>query len=93
MPSRDLELEFVRLVTDPDDHSRAWCPSCHDHLAVHQPDIELPDCLLAVCPGCHDWFLVEAGAEVMARLPHWDALRASWPSSPPDGSRSVPPGR
>jgi hypothetical protein len=77
MPSRDLTLKFVRLVTDPDSPLGVECPSCRDLLTVHQPDVEGPDRLLGVCPACHDWFLIDASVEVIARLPHWDVPRKS----------------
>ncbi len=93
MPSWDLKLEFVRLLTDPDDPMRACCPSCQEHLAVHQPDVERPERLLGACSECRVWYLIDARAAVMARLPHWDALLGCWQSSPPGEACSAHPDR
>jgi hypothetical protein len=77
MPLRRLTLEFVRLDTAPDGRPGIRCPSCHDLLAVHQPDIESPDRLLGVCVECRAWYLIDSAVGVMARLPDRDALRES----------------
>ena len=75
MPPRHLALEFIRVGTDAADPSAIRCPSCHHLLAVHQPDVQRPDRLISVCPECDAWFVMYDGADVMARLPPWDAFR------------------
>jgi hypothetical protein len=77
MPLRRLTVEIVRLDTAPDAYPGLRCPSCDDLLAVHQPDVELPDRLLGVCAECRAWFLIDSAVGVMARLPDRDALRES----------------
>jgi hypothetical protein len=70
-----LTLGVVRLGTDPDHRPGLRCPSCHDRLALHQPDVEAPDRLLGVCPKCRGWFLADIAPGVMVRLPDPAALR------------------
>jgi hypothetical protein len=58
---------FVLVTTRVD---LARCPGCRSDLNLHQPDVELPDRLLATCRACRAWFLVRLDAETMIRLPH-----------------------
>ena len=37
--------------------STTCCPSCGCLLTLHQPDLELPDRLLATCDDCKSWYL------------------------------------
>jgi hypothetical protein len=92
MPSHRLALEFVRLETDPEDPLGMQCPSCHDLLTIHQPDVERPDLLLGICPECRGWFLIDATAGVMSRLPDRGAHRNHRRPPSPGASRSVGPG-
>jgi hypothetical protein len=92
MPSCHLALEFVPLETDPDDPSGTRCPGCHEPLAIHQPDLERPDLLLGICPECQGWFLIDATAGVMSRLPYRGAHRNPRRPPSPGASRSVGPG-
>jgi hypothetical protein len=75
MPSIYLALDVIRLTADPNHSIEARCPTCHEPLAVHQPDVELPDRLLDICLQCRAWFLVNISSGVMIRLPDPDALR------------------
>jgi hypothetical protein len=75
MRSLLLALDIIRLVVAPDDLSRSRCPACLDALTLHQPDEMLPDRLLGTCGECHAWFLIDATAELMVRLPDEQALR------------------
>jgi hypothetical protein len=75
MTSILLTLDRIRLLPDPENYSEVACPFCHDDLRVHQPDERLPDCLLGTCASCSAWYLIDAAAAVMVRLPDADALR------------------
>ena len=75
MPSILLALDLIRLRLDRDDPWEVACPDCHDHLVVHQPDEQRPERLLGTCPSCSAWYLIDATASVMVRLPDEDALR------------------
>lgn len=93
MTSICLALDFGRLAADPNQLYEVRCPSCHDLLEIHQPDIESPDRLLGICPKCRAWFLVEADCGVMVRLPDQDALREIQHPSPPGEECGVCIGR
>jgi hypothetical protein len=58
-----------RLSCDPEDLSGVECAGCQDFLMIHQPDDRLPDRLLGTCPSCSTWYLIDAAAAVMIRLP------------------------
>lgn len=45
------------------------CPECGADLVVHQPDLELPDRLLAVCEECKAWFLTSPELDSLILLP------------------------
>ncbi len=45
------------------------CPHCDEDLEVHQPDVDLPDRLLAVCRCCKAWFLAEPGGDLACLVP------------------------
>ncbi len=70
-----ITVGIVRLESDPDHQPDLRCPSCHDGLGLHQPDVESPDYLLGTCPVCRGWFVVDISSGVMARLPDRAALR------------------
>ena len=44
------------------------CPRCECALALHQPDPELPDRLLATCEECKSWFLANSEGVVLILL-------------------------
>jgi hypothetical protein len=75
MASIYLALDLIRMDADSDDHSSLRCPNCHEDLALHQPDPQLPERLLGTCVDCHAWFLIPAIAGVMVRLPEEEDLR------------------
>jgi uncharacterized protein YbaR (Trm112 family) len=86
MTSNFLALDLIRLPCKPKDLSEVACPGCQDHLEVHQPDERRPDRLLGTCESCRAWFLIDAVAAVMVRLPVADALAGRRSGGP------VPPG-
>ena len=69
MTSILLTLDLIRLTPDPDDPSEVACPRCHASLLLHQPDQQMPERLLGTCAECQTWFLINAIANVMVRLP------------------------
>ncbi len=75
MRSITLDLEFLRLEADRRHHEGLRCPTCHDALTLHQPDVDHFDRLLGVCPTCGSWFLADLAPGVMVRLPDVAALR------------------
>jgi uncharacterized protein YbaR (Trm112 family) len=75
MTSDSLALDLIRLQCETKDFLEVACPACQDNLVVHQPDERQPDRLLGTCESCRAWFLIDAVAAVMIRLPDGDALR------------------
>jgi hypothetical protein len=69
MIRHSLALDPIRLMCETEDLSEVECPGCHGHVAVHQPDVRLPDRLLGTCESCLAWFLIDAAAGVMVLLP------------------------
>lgn len=64
---------------------RSRCPLCGAGADLHQPDVRLPDRLLATCEACGTWSLLllpHRGRKLAILLPDGAALRA----------RSAPPG-
>ena len=45
------------------------CPRCDNDLALHQPDAEMADRLLATCENCKSWFLTNSDLSVLVPLP------------------------
>jgi hypothetical protein len=74
MTSRSLTLDLIPLPPSNEDRSVASCPACGDDLAIHQPDEQQPGRLLGTCSSCLAWYLIDAAAAVMVRLPDKDAL-------------------
>jgi C4-type Zn-finger protein len=58
---RNEEAENVELSPQ--------CPSCDETLILHQPDVELPDRLLATCENCKSWFLTNSESSVLVPIP------------------------
>lgn len=75
MTSLQLHVETIPLPASLRHYFGIRCPACEAHLRVHQPDERSPDRLLGTCPACSAWYLIDAGAEVMCRLPDERALR------------------
>jgi hypothetical protein len=75
MSSFFLALDLFPFNHEHDDFLEAECPGCHGPIVVHQPDQNQPARLLGTCQSCSAWYLVDADAEVMVRLPEGDALR------------------
>jgi hypothetical protein len=75
MRSITLDLEFRRLEAGRDDQEGLGCPTCHERLSLHQPDVDSFDRLLGICPTCGGWFLVDFSPGVMVRLPDMAVLR------------------
>lgn len=44
------------------------CPRCASVLTVHQPDPELPDCLLATCDDCTSWYLTNSSGSELSPI-------------------------
>jgi len=44
------------------------CPRCECPLALHQPDPELSDRLLATCDECKSWFLADSQGTALVPL-------------------------
>jgi hypothetical protein len=68
-------------VSLPEDSYSPWCPSCREHLDLHQPDETCPGQLLAVCVSCGRWYVwLEEGEEgsgsVLVAIPAMVDLRA-----------------
>ncbi len=70
MPLTEMVLELARIGRIDE----ARCDRCRDPLEMHQPDVASPDRLIGTCGGCHGWFLIDAEAGLMLRLPDLDAL-------------------
>jgi hypothetical protein len=81
MDSIWLAVDRIRFSPDPNAGWEVRCPGCQSPLRLHQPDEQWPERLLGTCSQCHAWFLIDAAAEVMVRLPHEDDLRG--PESSP----------
>jgi hypothetical protein len=75
MASIHLALDLIRIDANSGGLSSLPCPGCHEGLALHQPDPQLPDRLLGTCGECHAWFLILAIAGLMVRLPDEEDLR------------------
>jgi hypothetical protein len=69
MNSTCLALDPIRLMCETEDLSEVECPGCHGHVAIHQPEVRLPDRLLGTCESCRAWFLIDAAAGLMVLLP------------------------
>jgi hypothetical protein len=48
------------------------CPRCEAPLALHQPDPQLPDRLLAVCEECTAWYVSDPSGILLAPIPAED---------------------
>ena len=77
MTSIRLVLDVIRPQIDGDDLAGFTCTGCRGDLAIHQPDVRLPDRLLGTCDSCSAWYLIDAAAVLMVRLPDQDTLRAA----------------
>jgi uncharacterized protein YbaR (Trm112 family) len=75
MTTLALAIDPTPLPCDMEDHSEVACPACPDHLAIHQPDEQQPGRLLGTCPSCSAWYLIDAEAAVMVRLPDEGTIR------------------
>jgi uncharacterized protein YbaR (Trm112 family) len=75
MTSLALAIDPTPLPCDMEDHSEVACPGCHDQLVVHQPDEQAPGRLLGTCPSCSAWYLIDAVAALMVRLPDEGTIR------------------
>jgi hypothetical protein len=82
MTSSSLAHEPVHLSSAIEDLAEIACPGCGDTLEIHQPDPRKPDRLLGTCCSCGAWFLIDAAADLIARLPE--------ASSPADVPRAFP---
>lgn len=56
------------------------CPTCHEHLDLHQPDETRPAQLMAICLSCSKWYLwldeeVEGMGIVLVELPNPEMIR------------------
>ncbi len=73
------------------------CRDCHAPLAVHQPDVDRPDHLLATCEGCGAWYLIEIGADeteaFMFDLPNVTLVHAAVAARGARSPRQQPPKR
>jgi hypothetical protein len=63
--------ELSRVEISPESR----CPGCRADLALHQPDADLPDRLIATCRACHAWFLIYSELGVHFRLPNEDEVQ------------------
>lgn len=77
MSARESAFELIRVLSEGEPYARVRCPECHGQLVVHQPDERLPDRLLGTCRACLAWFLLNAGGEILFRLPDVDALKVA----------------
>jgi hypothetical protein len=59
-------LELIQLDSLYD----AECPRCGSPLILHQPDVNTADVMLGICSDCQGWYLLDAIAGLMAKLPH-----------------------
>ena len=50
------------------DQVATCCPNCEAPLTLHQPDLELPDRLLATCDECKSWYLSDSHGEALTPL-------------------------
>lgn len=53
----------------PASRDRPRCLNCHREIAIHQPDLDLPDRLLGTCPACKAWFLMDSFRHVVYPIP------------------------
>src|SRR5262245_22727434 len=74
-----IALARVQIHPHPvaDDATGMACPRCHAYLLIHQPDQQLPDRLLGTCYACRTWFLMNATAGVIVRLPDEEELEGT----------------
>lgn len=56
---------------------RLACLHCGEELAIHQPDPEMPERMLATCAECRSWYLIDCVASVMVLLPNAEDLQQS----------------
>lgn len=73
MAESPIVLKLSRVEICPKNR----CPACKAVMAVHQPDPELPDRLIATCGDCRTWFLIYCDADVHLRLPREDEVQPS----------------
>src|SRR5215471_14675520 len=74
MTSIALARDRIHRHPLADDATGMACPRCHAYLLIHQPDQQLPDRLLGTCYECRTWFLINATAGVIVRLPDEEEL-------------------
>ena len=74
MTSISLALDRIHPNPVADDVVEMACPRCHNCLSIHQPDEQLPDRLLGTCEECRTWFLINAAAGVIVRLPNEEEM-------------------
>ncbi len=78
MTSIHLTLDFIRIPGERGGRSRLRCPLCTEVLTLHQPDEQSPDRLLGTCTECDTWFVLDAAAGFLVRLPAVEDLQAAW---------------
>lgn len=66
-PAGDEQMaaKSFRFTIDPESEeplSEIPCPCCTSPLAVHMPDPDLPDRLLATCDDCKSWYVMDVAA-------------------------------
>jgi hypothetical protein len=62
------------IALDPQPPSLTHCPNCDCEMALHQPDIDLPDRLLGTCMACKSWFLLDETRHIRLALPSGNDL-------------------
>lgn len=71
--NRSASLAVTTISADFEEMVHTHCPNCCEFLAIHLPDPQTPDRMLAICPGCDLWYYIEVnpdgGSAVMVRLP------------------------
>jgi hypothetical protein len=65
MTTIPLSLDETRV----DFLSEIACPDCGSFLALHSPDIEMPERMLATCDDCKAWYLMDLAGGTLTSLP------------------------
>lgn len=91
MPSTVAHTAPVSLTVEPlsislKGGSPPECPRCREALRLHQPDVKLPNRLLATCETCQAWYLTDRRASLQVLLPDVAALKTVGDTSAPDPS-------
>jgi hypothetical protein len=82
LAERQTSLTVTSISPESEEMVKSHCPNCCSYLAIHMPDPDSPDRMLAICSGCDIWYYIEVAPDgesaVMVRLPdvttNWSSM-------------------